>query len=228
MNALIWKKYKNIIGNRKNTIYFLGIPIAIMLLLFFYGKNPEAIVFYFSVISILLGFFTDQMDLETLIYKEYALYTPMTLKKSWIMNSVINWFSKFLYSSVILILVYLIYWFTFGELYVPLFILLKGLLNGISCFGIILFCSQVEVDFAMWKQYLFFIWVPALLLLVFIMDAKSSIIPVGFSMCVWLALFSLAFATLALIINKNVNIEKYILSLEKVTKIASVRFNLMD
>lgn len=228
MSALIWKKYKSITKSKKSIIYFWVIPIIIILVLFFYGKNPEASVFYFPIIIILFGFFTDQMNLEYIIYKEYALYTPITLKKSWIINSTITWLSNFIYSTVLLLLGYIAYWFIFGELYVPFLYILKGLINGLWGFGFILFSSQYEIDHTKWKQYLCFTWIPAALILIFLLDEKSTILPIKFDCCICLGLCSLLFLLLALLINKNVNTEKYILSLENIKKMMSVKFNLID
>lgn len=228
MNALVWKKYKSITKNRKNIVRFFLVPVVIMLGLFFFGKTAEASVFYFQIITILLGFFTDQMDLENIIHKEYAMYTPLTLKKSWIINSTIIWLSNFLYTFALMFLGYLAHWCVFGKLYIPFLFLLKGAINGLFGLGFILFGSQYEIDHAKWKQYLCFIWMPAALLLMFLLDEKSKILPIGFDICVYLGLCSLILAILALIINKRVNTEKYIISLENIRRMVSAKFNLID
>lgn len=228
MTALIWKKYKNIVKNKKNAMRFFLLPIVIMLGLFLFGESPEASVFYLQFVLVLLGLFTDQMDLENMIYKEYTIYTPMTLKKSWIINSFIIWIINFLYSLILIIMGYFAYWCVFAKLYVPFLSLLKTVINGVSGFGFILFGTQYEIDHTKWKQYLYFVWIPAVILLIFLLDEKSKKLPTGFDLCIYLGLCSIVLIVVALIINKNINTEKYILSLEHVQKMVSAKFNLID
>lgn len=228
MNALLWKKYKWFARNKKNTIYFFIVPIVVLLSMFFLNKNHDIVTFYFPFIVTILGMLFDSTDIENIVHKEFTMYTPITLKKCWIMNAVISWSTRLIYSVGLFILGYLAYNLIYGGFYTSFFILLKGIINGFAAFGVILFSSQCEVDFTIWKQYLSFMWGSAAILWIFILDKSSSVFPTSFAFSVCLLTFSLILIILALSINKNINTEKFIKSLENVRRIASSRFNLVD
>lgn len=229
MNALIWKKFKWITQNIKTFLYFFMVPIGIAVWLFFSTNNKDALICYFPFISILIGILFDQMDIENITNKGYVLYTPISLKKGWIYNAFISWGFRFIYSTIIVTLGLFFYKFIYGCPYVTFTTFSKGILNGLSAFGIVLFATQYEVNFAKWKQYLSFAWViPVLLCAVMCENSISDIIPTDIFTLIYIFIFSVFLICTALIINKNINTEKFILSLEKIKKIASAHFNVMD
>ncbi len=229
MNALIWKKFKWITQNIKTFSYFFIVPIGMAVWLFFSTNNKDALICYFPFIATVTGILFDQMDIENITNKGYALYTPISLKKAWIYNALISWGFRFIYSIIIMTLGLFLYEFIHGSPYVTFATFLKGILNGFSAFGIVLFSTQYEVDFARVKQYFAFAWIiPVLLCVAMCENSMSAMIPTDIFALLYIFVFSAFLMCIALIINKNVSAEKFILSLEKIRKIVSARFNVID
>ncbi len=228
MNALLWNKLTILATNKHIFARAFLLPIALLSVLFFGGYSQETSVCYFPIVAIWISFFVDQMDLENMLYKEYCMYTSMSLKKSWVINSLIIWLSGLLYSMILLLLGYLIYWFVFDNLYVPFVFLLKGFINGISMFGFVLFSLQYEVDHTKWKQYAFYTSLIVLPILLLLFNDETYILPTKFNFSIYLFLLGLALAIVSLLINKKANNEKYITSLQNIRSMVFSQFNLTD
>lgn len=228
MIALMWKKYKCITHNLKNIVYFFIIPIALLLILTT-SNNNNAVLCYFPFISITFGILFEQMDIENIVQKEYAMYTPMSLKESWIFSSVTLWLFRFIYSVLTLILGMLVYRFLNGVWYAPLEFLVQGVINGVSALGIVFFATQYEMDFSRLKQWLSFVWVPSALICALMLDNKASeFIPTGFKYCVYLLILSTTLLFFSLWQSKKVTTENFINSLGEVRKIVTAKFNIID
>lgn len=228
MNALLWKKIRIITKNKHIFARAFLPPITLLLVLFFWGHSKEASVCYFPITTIWMSFFANQMDLENMLYKEYCMYTPMSLKKSWIINSLIIWLGGLLYSMLLLVLGYFVHWAVFGNFYIPVAFLLKGLINGISMFGFVLFSLQYEVDHAKWKQYSFYLSLMIMPILLLLFSDEVYILSTKLSFSMYSLLVGLALAIISLLINKKVSNEKYITSLDNIRSMTFSKFNLTD
>lgn len=230
MNALMWKKYKWITLNLKNIYHFFFVPIAALLILYFLSSNNNAVLCYFPFISITLGIFFDQMDIENMVYKEYAMYTPMSLKESWLFGAITSWLFRFIYSFIILTLGMVIYNLLYGAWYAPWIFFVQGFINGISAFGVILFATQYEIDLSKWKQWLSFMWMPSAILWAFMLDNNkvSHLIPTEFKYCIYLLIFSLILTAFSFWQSKKVTTEHFINSLEGIRKTVAAKISIID
>lgn len=228
MNALIWKKYKWMTQDLRNIIRYFIVPIVILLMLAF-SRNKNALLCYFPFISITLGLIFDQIDIEDMVQKEYAMYTPMTIKKSWVFNSVISWIIRFVYSILILVIGMIVYKFYYGFWYASWKFFIYGIVNGVSAFGVILFANQYEIDFSMWKQWLCFMWVPSVILFTLMLEGKTiNFIPTKFEYCIYLLIFSSLLVVFSFWQSKNVTTEKLISTIVKPRKYIVEKFDILD
>lgn len=154
MNALLWKRYKEIRKNKIKLFIALVFPIIYFILLKVFSVPDYIIVSYFSMSCMLIGNLA-HWNVEDLVHGETLLTTPLTPFKLWLANWMLVTISGFIIAQLYLLIISLGSLMFEGRLYS---VYLHHFGNNISIsflgFSLLAAATVHNVDFTKWKQYL--------------------------------------------------------------------------
>lgn len=103
MEAIMWKKIKELKKNKIRMAAFIALPIVILSWLIFENVPFKYIVAYFPMIIVLL-YSIITFSIEDFIFAEVVLSTNITIKKMWLSNIIFILFSGYFYSNILIII----------------------------------------------------------------------------------------------------------------------------
>ncbi|MBS4535128.1 hypothetical protein GOQ29_05780 [Clostridium sp. D2Q-14] len=154
MEALIWKRLKEIKGSKTKTITYYLLPFIYGGILLIMNVPQDIIVGYYCF-GIILMTSLFHWNVEDIIYSEVLLSTNISPFKFWITNSLLISIIGFIYSMIILLVFSFIYYIFSGNIFGGCIIpFIQGFVNFFMGLAMISIATLHYVDFSKIKQYL--------------------------------------------------------------------------
>lgn len=218
IKALIWKKYIELKNIKLKLLVFLIIAPACFIGLCFLEIPHEQVVFYFAVVLQPLVLMS-HWNLEDFAYSGIALITPLSPKRSWIVNSLIMSINGYLYSFITLLIGSSVYRLITGHEYVNPIYFLYSLFTFSTVVALTISATLHFVDNSLAKQW---IQVPFSLFgisLIFLLIFAPYILPIGLVGIVINIITSFAIIGFCLLLNHNIKNEVVFINSEKILKV---------
>ncbi len=205
MNALIFKKYLEIVNNKLRLTSFFILPIICFFSTLYFNIPMEKVAFYcplcVSLLHILV--FWNQ---ENIVLSGNLIFTPLTPQKVWLTNAIFPTVTYYIYCSIVFIISICVYCVHFN-LSIPFQCLFYGVLNIIPAIGITVFSTLSNIENTTLKQW---IAAPSSLLNLFsfiVFLYLYDYFPTDLIILAFLNIIGIILFVIALMLNKKVNNE---------------------
>ncbi|WP_019913895.1 hypothetical protein [Paenibacillus sp. HW567] len=223
MNALLWKRYKEIRTNKIKLFITLVLPIIYFALLTGFSVPRHIIVSYFSLACMLIGNL-GHWNIEDLVHSETLLTTPLTPFKLWFANWMLVAGSGFIIAQIYLLMISFGSLLISGQFYISdVLYFIENIAFSFLGFSLLAAATVHNVDFTKWKQYLTGVFSIFNFLFPFAPFLFASILPTG----IWITLGAVALGilltTLSLLIARSSRRERLVLNIQKLSEAYEIK-----
>lgn len=152
MNALIFKRYLELIHNKIRLISFFILPIICFLLTIYFDVPIKKIAIYCPLYVSLLHVFVF-WNQENIVLSSNLIFTPLTAKRIWLINAIFSAIGYYIYCYLIFVISICIYC-RFFNLFIPFLYLFYGALNVVPAIGITVFSTLSNIENKLIKQWI--------------------------------------------------------------------------